>query len=352
MTAPPGGRDGWQPTPEQELLVAVAFGDHDQASEAFERWVAATGFDVIDDESFQVLPLVAHHLDELGVETPQTPRLRGILRRNWLEHQMVLQTTVPALEALQAAGIDPVVQQGAALAHLAYTSPALRPVRQLDLLVRDDRTDDALATLGAHGWRIGDTGAGRAPARGLSFRMRTTLDGVPLTRGSADGADDGHGAHGVHLRWHATDAARWRGADDGMWASTRPCRVAGTEALALRTEDELLVTCLTGARWHPVPRVHWIVDAITLVRHGDCSWDAVGARAEELHVEAQLAPALTMLAERFAVPVPEALLAPMSARRASRGERARLAALRGERDSRWLPARLGRVRRAFRPRGD
>lgn len=343
MTTTPVGGDGWQPTPEQELLVAVAFGDRDRASEAFGQWLRATGFDVIDDESFQVLPLVAHHLDELGVETPETPRLRGILRRNWLEHQMVLRATVPALEALQAAGIAVVVQQGAALAHLAYAGPALRPIRQLDLLVREDRTDDALATLDAHGWRIGDTGAGRTPRRGLSFRMRTTLDGVPLTRGD--------GPHGVHLRWHATDAARWRGADNDMWATTRPCRVAGTDTLALCAEDELLVTCLTGARWRAVAGVHWIVDAITLLDRGNCSWDAVAARAEELHVEAQLAPALALLAERFAVPIPEELCVALAAHSTGRWERARLAALFGARDARGLPARWGRVRRAYRPHG-
>jgi hypothetical protein len=58
-----------------------------------------------------------------------------------------------ALAALNAVGIESLLLKGGALANTVYGSFAARPMRDLDLLVRPDRADEARAVLRTMGWR-------------------------------------------------------------------------------------------------------------------------------------------------------------------------------------------------------
>ena len=57
------------------------------------------------------------------------------------------------LDALSASGIDALVFKGAALAHLIYTAPHLRPRTDIDILIRAEDRDRAGGVLEASGWR-------------------------------------------------------------------------------------------------------------------------------------------------------------------------------------------------------
>ncbi|MCM3877108.1 MAG: nucleotidyltransferase family protein [Thermoanaerobaculia bacterium] len=79
----------------------------------------------------------------------------------------LLETLSGSIRALRAAGVEVVALKGAALAFLHYPDPALRPMGDLDLLLRDPR-DLARATeaLAGAGWRaLFDTPRHRVFAR-------------------------------------------------------------------------------------------------------------------------------------------------------------------------------------------
>jgi hypothetical protein len=57
-----------------------------------------------------------------------------------------------SLAALNAAGIEVMLLKGAALATTVYGSFAARPMRDIDLLVKPDRADEARALIGRLGW--------------------------------------------------------------------------------------------------------------------------------------------------------------------------------------------------------
>ena len=57
-----------------------------------------------------------------------------------------------SLAALNAAGIDVMLLKGAALATTLYGSFAARPMRDIDLLVKPDRADEARALIAGLGW--------------------------------------------------------------------------------------------------------------------------------------------------------------------------------------------------------
>jgi hypothetical protein len=83
------------------------------------------------------------------------------------------------LTAFQAAGIETLVLKGAALVHLVYPQPGLRPMRDIDLLVSKSQARQAqtlLAELGFHAPSPGDT----LPAKHLLAAKRW-VEGMQVT---------------------------------------------------------------------------------------------------------------------------------------------------------------------------
>ena len=91
-------------------------------------------------ERWNLAPLVYTSLrqaDPTGqVPDPVAERLRHMYRRqtiHWIDQREVLRET---LQRFSEASVPAIVLKGAALATLVYPSPALRPTRKVDLLVR------------------------------------------------------------------------------------------------------------------------------------------------------------------------------------------------------------------------
>ena len=94
-------------------------------------------------ERWSLAPLVYTSLRQAAptgqVPDPVAERLRHLYRRqtiHWIDQREVLRET---LQLFSEAGVPAIVLKGAALATLVYPSPALRPTRKIDLLVRRTR---------------------------------------------------------------------------------------------------------------------------------------------------------------------------------------------------------------------
>ena len=98
-------------------------------------------------------PLLHARLKAAGVTLPAQVKLelQGLRIRHRHANQIRAQVLVEILTAYQTAGIDALVLKGAALAHLVYPEPGLRPMSDLDLLVHSAnarRAQQILAGLG------------------------------------------------------------------------------------------------------------------------------------------------------------------------------------------------------------
>ncbi|WP_159078793.1 nucleotidyltransferase family protein [Orrella marina] len=106
---------------------------------------------------FRMLPLLHHNLVRLKIDDPVMPRLRGVHRYSWCEARRRELMTVRAVSALQASGIACMALKGLALSQDYYEDAALRPMQDIDLLVRIETVTDTLKCLSAQGWKYPST---------------------------------------------------------------------------------------------------------------------------------------------------------------------------------------------------
>ena len=102
-----------------------------------------------DAEEHGLEPLLLAHAHELGIALPPETETRLKVRCMQHAHAAAVRAraTAAMLDALEADGIPALILKGVALAHLVYPSPAMRPMRDVDLLVPADHAAAAWASL-------------------------------------------------------------------------------------------------------------------------------------------------------------------------------------------------------------
>jgi hypothetical protein len=127
-------------------------------------------------EAHGMAPLLWHHLRNARVQVPEeTARiLRGLYLRHRVNNQIHARVLMEILGILGEAGIQPQVLKGLALAYQYYPDPALRPVSDIDLLVRQCDFIPALKLLSEAGFDL--------PLPSPSKRIPKSIGGFSPTR--------------------------------------------------------------------------------------------------------------------------------------------------------------------------
>ena len=110
-------------------------------------------------EAHGIAPLLYSHLKDAGVEPPLNIRreLAGLYLRHRESNRVNFTVLSKILTALESADIPVLVLKGAALAHLIYPEPGLRPISDLDLLVPRAAAPRVQKILGALGFLVPST---------------------------------------------------------------------------------------------------------------------------------------------------------------------------------------------------
>lgn len=124
-------------------------------------------------------PLLWHHFRQASINLPyETER---ILRGLYLRHRALNQAHATSLIEIQnlfsQAGIRALVLKGLALAYQCYPDPALRPVSDIDLLLKKNDVLPALQVLADAGYRVS------FPEPGLSVLPKELIADSPLRDG-------------------------------------------------------------------------------------------------------------------------------------------------------------------------
>lgn len=293
---------GNRPTAEQLLVLHAALDQPQSALRAWRQWRAAVEFDDVDHGSTRLLPLVYRNLGAEAFDPQVAGRLKGLYRRAWSQNQLNFKRAAAAIAALEGAGIETLVIKGASLAVLSYGDIGARPMDDADVLVPYARAAEAIAALRAAGW---------TPERDDPLAWTEVHHSLGFA---------GPGGGNVDLHWFSL----WQPArDEELWRASMPFELAGVATRAPCAADQLLLACVHGTPWSPLPPFRWIADAILTVRAagGGLDWERVGAEAERRRLTVASGAALAYLGEEFAAPVPVELLARLAAAPVTRHER-------------------------------
>ncbi|MGH2374404.1 MAG: nucleotidyltransferase domain-containing protein [bacterium] len=158
------------------------------------------------------------------------------------------------LSALRSTGVAAVLLKGIALARFAYRSAALRPVSDLDLLVRQDDVGAAHRALVGAGYAL--VGGAPAPAD-LAWRHARGYFDPEHRRMTVD----------LHWRYSGYPLLFESGAS-GVFARAHPVEVNGQQALIPAPEDMLTALGIHFARdlWYGKPRLRYLRDAAEVAR--------------------------------------------------------------------------------------
>lgn len=150
------------------LLRRAACVDDDEAAreairQACRNLATESNWDRAIDQAEQhgLAPYLHRQITRCGADIPTDPRrkLQSLALRHRDSNRIRDQALTAMLKALDAHGIDVLVLKGAALAHLIYDPPGLRPMSDVDLLVAPDRLQDAAGVL----LELGYSETGRPP---------------------------------------------------------------------------------------------------------------------------------------------------------------------------------------------
>jgi hypothetical protein len=209
-------------------------------------------------------PLVFQHLASAGLLGAPPPTVVSDLKRDYavsLVGNRVLWRELRALmQAFAALGCDAVPLKGVSLAIRAYSTPALRPAGDTDLLVPPSavmRCAEALASLGY---------APRAGSERLTGSHAMRFQELVFTRARKPL---------VELHTTLTRAASYRRSLplSEVWSRTQHFTVDGITLRRLHPYDEVLYLCLHLAAQHNFDRLIWLVDITQLLSRLPNTWD-------------------------------------------------------------------------------
>ena len=257
-------------------------------------------------ERWGLAPLVYTHLQPVAHagHVPQSvlERLRHLSHRDTIYGVAQRQVLRATLVGLAEAGVPVIVLKGAALAALVYPAPALRPMRDLDLLVQP---------------------RDRARVEAVLRRLREA---------PAAGSDAPHGSSALgperfaplDIRDHLVSprGVAWLPAAGAIpiadvWQRARPAQIVSVATLVLSPEDLLLHLALQLAEAGGfVGHVRTLCDiGATCWRYGEAiDWWALGTRATTYQVGKALYYCLRLARELVGADVPGGALTELRAR--------------------------------------
>ncbi len=237
-----------------------------QATAAYANWQQLPS----QAESHGLAPLLYLHLKQAGVKVPTDVQrqLQGLYLRHRRANQIRTQALYKILQIYQSEQIKAIVLKGAALSHIIYSEPGLRPMSDLDILASAPDAQRARTLLAK---------AGFPPARPATPTLLHRH--LPITSAKVEGlpvhVEIHHKLHSNY--WNSLFAylgGRWLGretantdralaATKALFSRARPFELADLTALTLGPEDTLKHLCqhlLSHVNVWDYCRLIWVAD--------------------------------------------------------------------------------------------
>jgi hypothetical protein len=286
---------GWPPLHIDHLLRAN-LAEEGKAREAWHAWRQSRVLEDSEWREYRLLAPLARRVRVLEPGCELLPRLEGMAKSHWTQTQLTLAEIVPALDALNTAGIPCLLFKGGA-DYAEGLAPATRRIMgDVDVLVRPDDVVGATDVLCASGW---ESSSGESPQylRALaSVRASTNF-----RRGRFGDID----LHRVAFHFSKRDAEL----DAALWDHAREVRFAGQKVLVPSGEDSVLISLASGVGGNSGD---WAIDVGHRISVTSLDWDRIVDMAVRRGLVPTALSGLTYL-RSLGVTVPERAISRLSA---------------------------------------
>ncbi len=288
MTDSNNNKTFW-PSEEQLLLLRSCLLKDNEAVKAFEEWIARADIDHLDQGSFRLLPLLYKNLRALGVKHSLMNKFGGIYRMEWYKNRILLYNTSKLINSLNEAGIQTMLLKGAALTLQYYKDFGLRPMWDIDILVKPDKIMIASNHLIKLGWQshVNDLEEHISYIHAVNFEH-------------SDGRN-------IDLHWHVLCECCDANADKDFWENAVETVLYEVTTFSLNATDQLFHVCVHGSRWMSISSLRWVSDSMVILNNQENSidWDRLIKLAQKHHLLIILKETLTYLNENIAAIIPQ-----------------------------------------------
>ena len=282
-----------------ELLLSCLAGRSDEPMARELEQLSSSDWEVMVQQSIRhgVACLLYHRLSRmnLGVSLPSTAlqSLREAYLHNAERNVGLYHELSSVLTALHNEGIPVIVLKGAYLAEGVYGDIALRPMVDVDLLVRREGLSRVKGIFIELGYGMPDNSNAESSSH-VDLRPFTKPSPIPF-----------------EVHWSLPTPHPFRIDIDGLWERAHPATIAGVEVLGLSPEDLLLTLTLHACNHHKFGLgLISLCDISEVVRHynGQIDYEQLHQRAREWGISNCLHLTLLLSKELLQSDVPDALL--------------------------------------------
>ena len=306
-------------TPEAQLLLCCA---RTQMDDANKQQATRLLQGDIDWEALSQMAL-HHHVASLLYRTLNALCPAGMPEATRAELKEQLQVDIQGnlfltkellrlLDLFRQQGIAVIPYKGPFLAALAYGDLALRPFRDIDLLVHEQDIAQAVALLTAQGYQL------IRPEELVQASRNSQPFQVPRWMLSSMWAYQlvmSHPELGVmvELHWRVMPSYIFSASAEPLWANLQPVSVAGVTVHSFAPEPLLWFLCIHGTK-HCWTRLSWVCDVAELLRvHPDLNWEQMIMQAEDLGIIWRVYLGLRLANLLLDAPLPQELEAKIQA---------------------------------------
>lgn len=288
---------GSLPSEEQRLILRAVLLQGREAYEAGNAWLANRDIQRLGRASVRLLPLLYERFRQEGIQHPVLPVLRGVKKHTWSYNRLLFHRASAAIRDLRSAGIEVMVIKGAALTIEYYQDYSLRPMDDVDLLVRYHDAPAAIEVLCRQSWKALEQWNEQ---KGFSEQTRRY----------------DHAMHFVHplgqdldLHWNLTPFCLGPDADNDFWQASKETTFEGQLVRVLDPADQLLHICVHGAAWERVAPIRWIPDAFAVLRKApQLDWERLLLQARKRNLTLVVRSALQYIDGNISDAVPASVL--------------------------------------------
>ncbi len=296
------------PNEAETHLLRAALLSGNPALASYAIWRDKLDFDALTLGSQRVLALLHKNLRALNIDVPLMGRLRGIARYAWFSNRNLIFAVTPLLEAFNKAGIQFAFLKGMAIVASIPDQMALRPMGDVDLLVRPSDAPAAMDILSDAGWW---------PHYGTTSFIKQEV----MVRSEGYGFERGKHIY-LDLHWQMLKLSRWSGVDADLWSRIVHTKIGDVPCCVPSFEDQLLHAFVHGAPWDPNGALRWAADSVLILRTkaSQFDWHYLLEQARQRHVFVPVRECIKYLAQNLEVPVPETILASLDRESIPRAE--------------------------------